>query len=57
MNRDYVKENELFLKPVKSSYGDFSRMVLFLVFCKDNIDEYRIRTLHDNWDSLQRGEF
>lgn len=54
---NYVKENELFLKPTESSYGDFSRMVLFLVFHKGNVDEYRIRTRNDNWDTLRRGDF
>lgn len=54
---NYVKENELFLKPVEYCYGDFSEMVLFLLFHKDNADEYIVKRENDHWDDAKVGDF
>ncbi len=54
---NYVKENELFLKPVEYCYGDFSEMVLFLLFRKDNADEYIIKREDDHWSDAKVGDF
>lgn len=54
---DYVNENKAHLEPCECSFRDFNRMVLFLLFRKDEADAYEIENYNSSDGGWKVGDF